>query len=72
MKLTPAQIIAQLPAQMEANLSMLAFAMTRASDAMAEFAFAWARAERSDGAKRAREIAYAALARARITAPPFP
>lgn len=72
MKLTPAQRLELLYSRIEASHSMLNFTLVRASDAMAELAFAMACAEGTDAAKRAQEVASAAIARAGITAPPSP
>ena len=72
MKLTTTQRLELLHSRIEASHSMLNFAMARASDSMAEFAFAMACSEGTDAAKRAQEIADGAIARAGITAPPSP
>lgn len=72
MKLTPEQRIAVINERLAANISMLGFAMAKASDAMAEFAFASACADGTTEAKRAEEITDAAIARAGITEPPYP
>ncbi len=60
MKLTPAQRLELLHSRIEASHSMLNFTLVRACS------------EGTDAAKRAQEVASAAIARAGITAPPSP